>query len=105
VEVVKGRPGIVDEVRIFTRAPLRSDTAAVVMETEVPARLYRKQPEPSRTFDGLLIIDGVITNTSELSKLSPDRIAAIEVLKGAAASQYYSDPRAARGVIKVTMKP
>ena len=51
-----------------------------------------------------LIIDDVVVSTSELRNLAPDRIEAIEVLKGAEATSRYSDPRAARGVVRVTAK-
>ena len=57
-----------------------------------------------RKFDGLLIIDGTISDSKELDTLSPDRIESVEVMKGAAAQAAYSDPRAANGVIKVTTK-
>ena len=59
---------------------------------------------PKRKFDGLLLIDGRITDASELDRIAPDRIESVEVIKGAAATQAFTDPRAANGVIKVTLK-
>ena len=55
-------------------------------------------------FDGLILIDGVISDPATLHRLAPDDIAQVDVLKGAAASAQYSDPRAANGVIRVTTK-
>jgi len=68
-------------------------------------------PTPARdegvartAFDGLILIDGVISDPATLHRLAPDDIAQVDVLKGAAASAQYSDPRAANGVIRVTTK-
>ena len=55
-------------------------------------------------FEGLLVIDGVVTDASALRTLDADRIESVEVLKGAAAAQVYDDPRAAQGVIRITTK-
>ena len=61
--------------------------------------------QPSkRTFNGVLYVDGVQTNTSALESLAPNDIASVEVLKGAAASKISTDPAAANGVIRVTTK-
>ena len=57
-----------------------------------------------RTFDGLLIIDEKIVASTALQQLDPARIESVEVIKGNAATERYSDPRAANGVIKVTTK-
>ena len=63
-------------------------------------------PSPlRRLFDGLLIVDGVVTESAAMNRLDQDRIASIEVVKGAAAAKAYSDPRAMNGVIIVTTKP
>jgi hypothetical protein len=56
------------------------------------------------TFNGLLIVDGVVTASSALRSLDPNTIASIEVVKGPAARQAYDHPRAAHGVIRVTTK-
>ncbi|HEX6965323.1 MAG TPA: M56 family metallopeptidase [Gemmatimonadaceae bacterium] len=58
----------------------------------------------SKTFDGLLVIDGVVSNIAALQSLTPDKIQSIEVIKGPAATKLYSDPKAANGVIRVTTK-
>lgn len=62
------------------------------------------QPMTKRKFDGLLIVDGVITDAAQLEKISPDKIVSINVLKGDAASREYRDPRAVNGVIQVVTK-
>jgi beta-lactamase regulating signal transducer with metallopeptidase domain len=58
----------------------------------------------SAGFEGLLVIDGVISNASALGTMDADRIESVEVIKGAAATQVYDDPRAAQGVIRITTK-
>ena len=58
----------------------------------------------SKTFDGLLVIDGVVSTSAALQSLSPDKIQSVEVIKGPAATKLYSDPKAANGVIRVTTK-
>lgn len=55
-------------------------------------------------FEGLLVIDGVISDASALRTMAPDAIEQVEVIKGAAATQVYDDPRAAQGVIRITTK-
>lgn len=55
-------------------------------------------------FEGLLVIDGVISEASALRTMAPDAIERVEVIKGAAATQVYDDPRAAQGVIRITTK-
>jgi hypothetical protein len=53
----------------------------------------------------LFVLNGkIVDDISVLDKLRPDQIANIEVLKGAAATQAYSDVRAEKGVIKVTTR-
>jgi BlaR1 peptidase M56 len=52
----------------------------------------------------MLVIDGVISDRNALSRLAPDGIAQVEVIKGAAATTLYTDPRAANGVIRITTK-
>jgi hypothetical protein len=56
------------------------------------------------TFEGLLIIDGVVAPAEALRSLNPQTIERLEILKADAATQAYDDPRAANGVIRVTTK-
>lgn len=58
----------------------------------------------SRKFEGLFVIDGKIEDPSSMRKLDPESIESIEVVKGPAASQLYSDPAAKNGVILITTK-
>jgi beta-lactamase regulating signal transducer with metallopeptidase domain len=103
VDVSKGQQSGWDEVRIVTRTPLRRDSS-LGQEGADGAAHRNDQGGMKSTFEGLLIIDDVVASTSELKNLARDRIESIEVLKGAAATSRYSDPRAAHGVIRVTMK-
>jgi TonB-dependent SusC/RagA subfamily outer membrane receptor len=48
-------------------------------------------------------VDGVKTDPSALSRISPDRIALVEVLTGEAATKLYGS-EAAGGVIRITTK-
>lgn len=61
--------------------------------------------QPARTpFTGLLMIDGVARESNMMNTLSPDRIESVNVIKGAAATAKYTDPRAANGVIEIITK-
>ena len=49
----------------------------------------------SRRFDGLVIIDGVISSGEAMAALAPSRIASVEVIKGdGAAKEYPNEPDA-----------
>lgn len=57
------------------------------------------------SFQGLMLIDGRITDPSAMRAMQPGTIETVEVIKGAAAARLYpSDPRAAHGVIRITTK-
>ncbi|RBL88826.1 TonB-dependent receptor [Chitinophaga flava] len=53
--------------------------------------------------DPVIVIDGVITNVSNLNNINPDDIASMSVLKDAASASIYGS-RAANGVILITTK-
>ena len=59
----------------------------------------RKQP-----FTGLVMIDGVASDLSAMEALDPRKIATVEVIKGTAATERYSDPLAKNGVIVISLK-
>jgi beta-lactamase regulating signal transducer with metallopeptidase domain len=60
---------------------------------------------PTRTgFTGLMIVDGVITDAAVANSIAPDQIVSVDVIKGAAATAQYTDPRAVNGVIKIATK-
>jgi len=63
------------------------------------ATVARKQP-----FTGLVMIDGVASDLSAMKAIDPSKIATVEVLKGTAAAEQYSDPLAKNGVIVITLK-
>jgi hypothetical protein len=73
---------------------------AVHVTTQDGARIT----QPAEGFEGLLVIDGVVSDASALRNIGPERIAQVEVIKGAAATSAYDDPRAAQGVIRITTK-
>ena len=52
----------------------------------------------------LILIDGVKADNARLQALNPDRIASINVIKGAKAQTMSSDPAATNGIIEVTTK-
>lgn len=54
-------------------------------------------------FDGLLFVDGVKTDPAAMSKINPNSIESVEVIKGAAAEQKYGT-EGAKGVIVITTK-
>lgn len=60
--------------------------------------------KPRTNFNGLLIVDGVETESSKMSAISPDKIQSVEVVKGVAATTKYTNPLAANGVIVITLK-
>jgi len=55
-------------------------------------------------FNGLLIVEGVETESSRMNSISPDKIQSVEVVKGTAATARYTNPLAANGVIVITLK-
>ena len=69
-------------------------------------------PEPGQTsprvslatFTGLMVVDGVITDPATVNSLTPEQIVSVQIVKGASATQQYSDPRAANGVIVITTR-
>jgi hypothetical protein len=90
------RPRVVDDsghavmgaiIRVAPRVPL-------------VAAPFTATPSPGAP---LVYIDGVRRDEPTLTRLSPDRIASIEVIKGAAATRVYG-PDAIAGVIAVTTK-
>ena len=111
VSIVGKTAAKVGEIRIATQGSVvelptitfeRQATRGVA--SPVPTALGKGAEMPARKFEGLVVIDGVIVDAAAMDRLSPDRIASIEIVKGAAGQALYSDPRAAFGVIKVTMK-
>ncbi|MFP4622690.1 MAG: hypothetical protein ACLFRX_00780 [Gemmatimonadota bacterium] len=48
-------------------------------------------------FEGLLVIDGVVVESSRLGELQPSEIERVEVIKGGAAAASWDDPRARHG--------
>ena len=103
------------EIRIATRKPgepaldglPRKQTRVEIVGGSGAAKvveLKRDMLTRERTFEGVLIIDGVRVNPSAMSTLNPDDIASIEVIKGESASSVYPAAEAAKGIIRITTK-
>ena len=96
------RPGVERaEVRARRQATAAAGPDQVVLAVTTPAG-GMAHVVPANGFSGLLVIDGVIAEPAALRSIRPDGIAALEVIKGAAATRMYDDPRAANGVIRIT---
>lgn len=126
VFVVTGRPisASSDTLRlqadtlVFTRA--RGDSLPVILRERdanrevvrgvaitgiregIGERMVVGSPNP-KTFDGLIFIDGLHSTSDALSKLSPNAIVSIEIVKGEAAVKRYGQ-LATKGVILVQTK-
>ena len=111
VDVVKGQGR--GEIRITTKAAaesagiplpangvhLRSRSSLVATPDTAAAGESRH-----RIFLGLIFIDGVRANPTALHALSPDAIESVEVIKGAMATQLYTEPEAVNGVLRIKTK-
>lgn len=87
-----------DQLRQLTSAMTRADSAG-------PNAKQVAESKPRTGFTGIVIIDGAVSDMTTMSRIAPDRIATVDVLKGdAARAQYPNDPRAANGVIRITTK-
>lgn len=117
VEVMRGHAAEGARIRIETRPGEHLEghaREAKVRELALPPPdaaghphvLQFRQGEPgfAGPFEGLILIDGVRAQPSELRGLRPDRIERIEVLKGDAATRQYDDPAAAKGVLRITTR-
>lgn len=93
------------DVDVTARRPFMLRSRSVDSTVPVLELAPSRQPLRSKeAFTGLFIIDGKVTTPDAANRISPDRIASIEVLKGDAAQRLYSDPRAAQGVILISTK-
>ncbi|MEO5816149.1 MAG: M56 family metallopeptidase [Gemmatimonadaceae bacterium] len=66
--------------------------------------LGEKRLMSTRSFDGVVMINGVVSTSQALAELKPEQIESIEVFKGDAAAKRSSNPAAANGIISVKMK-
>ena len=100
-------PGSTRTVSADSRSLTPGDTFAIgVKHTDERAgvQIVYGDGKPRAGFTGLMIVDGVITDPAAANALAPDQIVSVNVIKGAAATARYSDPRAANGVIQITTK-
>jgi outer membrane cobalamin receptor len=61
-------------------------------------------PLKRESFNGVLLLNGVRVNNSELGSIQPGDIVSVEVVKGDAARKLYADSAAANGVIRITTR-
>ena len=101
IDINKG-DGVRSIIRITTngQAP---DSLAQSGNTKVRIALTGDQAERSAA-QPLILIDGVKADDAQLQALNKDRIASIDVIKGASAQAMSSDPLAKNGIIKVTTR-
>ncbi|HET7190243.1 MAG TPA: hypothetical protein VFI52_18960, partial [Gemmatimonadaceae bacterium] len=66
--------------------------------------LHAKMMSSHDAFSGIVLIDGTRADPATLHRLDPNDIVAVEIMKGAAATQLSSDPAAKNGIVKVTTK-
>jgi TonB-dependent SusC/RagA subfamily outer membrane receptor len=114
MDVVRGEHQGPNVVRIYTHAEGEPATEGAervhvsVMRTGADAAAGptgEMHVASGGRFEGLVVIDGRISDPSAMHALDPDGIQQIEVIKGASAAAMYDDPRAANGVIRITTKP
>ena len=91
-------------VNVTTGAGEETGVPMTVVGNNMKISTERGTLTEKKGFTGLLYIDGVLQPSSSLAALSPNEIASVEVLKGAAAAKVSTDPAAANGVIQVTTK-
>ncbi|MCC6244906.1 MAG: TonB-dependent receptor plug domain-containing protein [Gemmatimonadaceae bacterium] len=82
---------------------LRIDTATVNGRSVIEGPITMRATNVDKSFDGLLVVDGVITDVTKLKSIAPESIKSVNVLKGASA-QALSGSRGANGVIQITTK-
>ncbi|MEO9250454.1 MAG: hypothetical protein ABI322_05505, partial [Gemmatimonadaceae bacterium] len=79
-------------VHVTVRTPGATSRQATMTESQ------------KRPFPGAVIIDGVESDLTAMKSIDPSRIASVEVVKGPAAMQQSTDPRAKDGLIRITLK-
>lgn len=112
IDVRKGEGGSAASViRITTNATSTDGSkfrvAGPTAKIESPGRLrtmHDKMTASGHAFSGVVVIDGVRATAEALHRLDPQKIAGVEVVKGAAAVRFSNDPAAKNGVISVTTK-
>lgn len=109
VRITTQQPGATVAARTDSAAPLYKKGTLVAVRANGTADSSRTlvigdsiRYTPSKRFEGLIFVDGVKASEDAM-KMSPDRIASVEVIKGAAAEKIYG-PEGANGVIRITTK-
>jgi bla regulator protein BlaR1 len=103
--IVSGRIASIEVVKGEARSSqIRLRTVTGGVDTAASPRGSATRLRSKSSFDGLYFLDGKQVSDTVANSLDPNRIESIEVVKGAAASMRYSDPRAAHGVIVIRTK-
>ena len=100
-------PGSTRTVSADARTTAPGDTFAIGVkhvDERAGVQIVYGDSKPRAGFTGLMIVDGVITDPAAANRIVPDQIVSVDVIKGAAAQQQYSDPRAANGVIRIVTR-
>jgi hypothetical protein len=104
--VAKGEEERVSD-SVWGQEAIQAEIAAVEAEarrTAGPSSAGRMVRTRTASFDGVVVIDGIVSSSAALVALNPMRIVETEVLKGRAAMKESSDPKAAYGIIRVTTR-
>ena len=101
-------PDSVDRVRVMGAVGTNGTREKTFQTVLAPSREVPDQPimnsKRNQPFTGLVMIDGVASDVAAMKSIDPSRIATVEVIKGKAATEQYSDPRAKDGVIVISLK-
>ncbi|HEU0299132.1 MAG TPA: M56 family metallopeptidase [Longimicrobium sp.] len=112
MDVSRGAAGV-DVIRIYTQAGAAEAGAEESERRQATRGTLELRREPRRTAgtmavtsqDPVVVIDGVMADNGAIARLSPDEIAQVDVIKGAAATALYpNDPRVGNGVIRIVTK-
>lgn len=102
IEVVRSATtGELAQVHIFTHAGIVGEAARARESSSEPSM---NGLVPAAGFAGIIFIDEVRADAAAMHALAPADIERVEVIKGAAAARLFTEPEAARGVIRITTK-
>ena len=115
---VRGRKSALDKDQVFitTLDKLAPPTGDNLMKMKMAMRtrvlsdsglkpLDEKRQLSKKSFDGIVMVDGVVSPLSALEDLKlSGRIESVNVIKGAAAARFSSEPAALNGIIMVKTK-
>ncbi|MEO7103338.1 MAG: TonB-dependent receptor plug domain-containing protein, partial [Gemmatimonadaceae bacterium] len=117
VNIIRSKqPNGEQQIRLVTVAGVRLGKDGAAMDSVPRVMFLQSQPGTVKlrttgkvlvmtpANEPLFLIDGVVATTVQYKALNPANIDRIEVTKGAAALKQSSDPRAANGIVSITLK-